>query len=196
MYKGILDTPLSELQHHGVKGMKWGVKNVKSAQSSAKKHQRALRRMDIGDSYRKAASESNSMRNEMSGMRSKHAKSNQSKGKILDKSIKRNDTYKKQSANDAKRETKRKFHQESYNSLVKQAAAQDVSIKMTPKRAKSKAIAKQVLTGYSALNVASLMSGNPYVGLAAGIGTVGATKERKTKKDRFLEDVNKQQNRG
>lgn len=181
-----------ELLHHGVKGMKWGVRNVKAASKQAKKHSKALSRIERGDKIRNSQAEGQKMRNELYKKRMSKAKTAKKRGAIQDRMDRTNAAYNKQTAGNKKIEAKRKYHADQYKAQVKRAASEkNATIKLRPTTAKSKAIAKSVLAALGAQAAVSAATANPMAGLGAGIGTVMVKKDKKTRNDRFLEDVQK-----
>lgn len=166
------------LEHHGVKGMKWGVRRYKDARKEGKK---ADRDRDYSTSKIRSGKKN-------AAKMEKKAKQYDFVGDKLKAQAARNDKkhYDKVVAT---HESRLKDANKRYESAVAKAASQKVVIKRRDKLATAKRVGKKAAYGVVAGNAAGRMTGNAMV--AGGIGSAAAAslKARKTRNDRFAEAV-------
>lgn len=172
------------LEHHGVKGMKWGVRRYKDARKEGKK---ADRDRDYSTSKIRSGKKN-------AAKMEKKAKQYDSVGNKLKAQAARNDKkhYEKVvSTNEARLKDANK----RYESAVAKAANQKVVIKRRDKLAKAKRAGKKVAYGAVVGNTAGKLTGNSVIAGGAGATAAAGLKARKTRNDRFAESVDAAQKR-
>ena len=198
MYKGILDTPLSELQHHGVKGMKWGVSKYKDNRKQAVKYLRERDKESVIKQRVDAASlaKAKTLKKRISNYESakldnSYHKTTRSSNKLQKTEYKMNKAKKVYSkAEDTRKIYTKDYNKAAYNydKLVKKSANLPINIKLTPKRS----AAKKALTNLAANGALNFAFGA--IGAPAALTTnmyTNTTNNRTayTRKDRYASAV-------
>ena len=198
MYKGILDTSLSELQHHGVKGMKWGVSKYKDNRKQAVKYLRKRDKESVIKQRVDAASlaKAKTLKKRISNYESakldnSYHKTTRSSNKLQKAENKMNKGKKAYSkAEDTRKIYTKDYNKAAYNydKLVKKSANLPINIKLTPKRS----AAKKALTNLAAngtLNFAFGAIGAPTALTTNMYTNTTSNRTAYTRKDRYASAV-------
>ena len=152
MYKGILDTPINELKHHGVKGMKWGQSKSSVSRSNRTAAKKAYKKVEK-DGVKASKDVSNSF-TDLYRSSSKISKTSSKYDIQKEKNARGKGNVNKTAKTKTKLDSYAKHYDKvisNYNTannrlnkLVSKAAKMPISIKKTPQRT----AAKQVLSLY------------------------------------------------
>ena len=160
MYKGVLDTPLSELQHHGVKGMKWGQSKSSVSRSNRTAAKKAYKKVEK-DGVKASKDVSNSFI-DLYRLSSKISKTSSKYDIQKEKNARGKGNVNKTAKTKAKLDSYAKPYDKAIsnyntannrlNKLVSKAANMPISIKKTPKRTAVKEALSQYLSNGSVTN--------------------------------------------
>lgn len=159
MYKGILDTPINELKHHGVKGMKWGQSKSSVSRSNRTAAKKAYKQVEKDGV--KASKDATNAYADLYRSSSKLLKTSNKYNIQKEKNARGEGNVNKTAITKAKLDSYTKQHKKAVsnyktahnrlNKLVSKAAKMPISIKKTPQRT----AAKQVLSLYLSPRIAN-----------------------------------------
>ena len=155
MYKGILDTPINELKHHGVKGMKWGQSKSSVSRSNRTAAKKAYKKVEK-DGVKASKDVSNSF-TDLYRSSSKISKTSSKYDIQKEKNARGKGNVNKTAKTKTKLDSYAKHYDKAisnYNTannrldkLVTKAANMPISIKKTPKRTAVKEALSQYVSG-------------------------------------------------